>query len=145
MTGWMNTISLRVSDWMTDDQSAAEGRIDRLLDAIDLLKEDRREDAVRLLRELIQEDNDFEDAWLWMSVAVESLDQSAICLDNALRINPHNMEAASALYRIRHPEMMHEQQRNRIRFWRDLAFTALWLLVISLLCGLPLAIMSGWI
>ncbi len=129
---------------MVDEQSAAEGRIDRLLDAIDLLKDDRREDAVRLLRELIQEDNNFEDAWLWMSVAVESLDQSAICLDNALRINPDNADAARALYRIRHPEMLHEQQRNRLRFWRDLAFTMLWLLVLSLLCGLPLNFFWAW-
>jgi tetratricopeptide (TPR) repeat protein len=129
---------------MNDEQSAAEGRIDRLLDAIDLLKDDRREDAVRLLRELIQEDNNFEDAWLWMGVAVESLDQSAICLDNALRINPQNAGAASALYRIRHPEMLHEQQRGRIRFWRDLAFTELWLLVVGLLCALPLNFFWAW-
>ena len=129
---------------MTDEQSAAEGRIDRLLDAIDLLKDDRREEAIRLLRELIQEDNDFEDAWLWMSVAVETLDQSAGCLDNALRINPDNVDAARALYRIRHPEMLHEQQRNRLRFWRDLAFTMLWLLVLSLLCTLPLNFFWAW-
>ncbi|MEL7235027.1 MAG: hypothetical protein AAGK74_11045, partial [Chloroflexota bacterium] len=51
-------------------------RIDRLLDAIDLIKEDRREEARVLLRQLINEDGNFEDAWLWMSVAVDSIDQS---------------------------------------------------------------------
>jgi hypothetical protein len=114
------------------DKEAAD-RIDRLMDAIDLIKEDRREEARRLLRELIQEDNNFEDAWLWMSVAVDSLDQSSLCLDNVLRVNPDNSGAAGALYRIRKPEILEERRRGRIRMFRDLAFGAMWLLVLVLL------------
>lgn len=114
------------------DQSAEE-RIDRLLDAIELVKNDQRAEAARLLRELIREDSDFEDAWLWMSVAVDSLDQSSICLDNVLRVNPNNAEAASALNRIRAPEMLLERRRTRLRFYRDLAFGGMWLLVVLLL------------
>lgn len=117
---------------MTDQEAAAD-RVDRLMDAIDLLKEDRRRDAVRLLRELIREDNDFEDAWLWMSVAVDSLDQSSLCLDNVLRVNPTNSDAASALHRIRGPEMLVEKQRGRIRIYRDFALVGMWLLVFMLL------------
>jgi hypothetical protein len=116
---------------VTEQEAAA--RIDRLLDAIDLIKDNRREDARRLLRQLIQEDNNFEDAWLWMSVAVDSLDQSSLCLDNALRINPGNSEAAGALYRIRKPEILEERRRARIRLYRDLAFGSMWLLVLILL------------
>jgi len=110
--------------------------IDRLLDAIDLIKDNQREEARRLLRQLIQEDNNFEDAWLWMSVAVDSLDQSSLCLDNALRINPANSEAAGALYRIRKPEIMEERRRARIRFYRDISFALMWLLVLILLYAL---------
>jgi hypothetical protein len=116
---------------MTDQEAAA--RIDRLLDAIELVKDERRHEARQLLRELIREDNDFEDAWLWMSVAVDSLDQSSICLDNVLRVNPDNSAAASALHRIRGPEMLLAKQRTRIRFYRDLAFGLMWLLVVTLL------------
>jgi hypothetical protein len=116
---------------VTEPEAAA--RIDRLMDAIDLIKDNRREDARRLLRQLIQEDNNFEDAWLWMSVAVDSLDQSSLCLDNALRINPDNSEAAGALYRIRKPEILEERRRARIRLYRDLAFGLMWLLVLMLL------------
>src|SRR6185436_12316762 len=112
---------------MTDQEATAE-RIDRLMDAIELVKEDRREEAVQMLRVLIGEDNNFEDAWLWMSVAVDSLDQSSICLDNVLRVNPQNSEAASALHRIRGPEMLFERQRGRLRFYRDLALGAMWVL-----------------
>ena len=111
----------------------ADSRIDRLMDAVELVKADQRREAINILRELIREDNDFEDAWLWMSVAVESLDQSSICLDNVLRVNPGNFNAASALHRIRSPEMEMEKRRGRIRIYRDLAFTGLWLLVTILL------------
>jgi hypothetical protein len=111
----------------------AASRIDRLMDAIELVKTEHRREAINILRELIREDNDFEDAWLWMSVAVESLDQSSICLDNVLRVNPNNFNAASALHRIRSPEMEMEKRRGRIRIYRDLAFSLLWLLVVILL------------
>lgn len=111
----------------------AASRIDRLMDAIELVKTDHRREAINILRELIREDNDFEDAWLWMSVAVESLDQSSICLDNVLRVNPDNFNAASALHRIRSPEMEMEKRRGRIRIYRDLAFGLFWILVTLLL------------
>lgn len=116
---------------MTEDSDSAS-RIDRLLDAIDLLKEDRRQEACDVLRLLIREDNNFEDAWLWMSVAVDSLDKSTVCLDNVLRINPRNIHAAGALYALRESEIRMEQKRARIRSWRDFSFTLLWLLIIGL-------------
>lgn len=115
------------------DQEAASERIDRLLDAMDLVREDRRDEARHLLRDLIREDNNFEDAWLWMSVAVDSLDQSSICLDNVLRVNPANLEAAGALYRIRVPELEQEKQRAQLRLRRDLAIAGMWALVLIVL------------
>ena len=124
------------------EPESAASRIDRLMDAIELLKEDRRPEAVVLLRELIREDNDFEDAWLWMSVAVDSLDQSSLCLDNVLRVNPNNGEAASALHRIRGPEIMMERQRGKLRLRRDLATLFFWLLVVGVLYALLFAFTS---
>lgn len=118
---------------MSDPEAAA--RIDRLLDAIELVKADQRGEARHLLRDLIREDNNFEDAWLWMAVAVDSLDQSSICLDNVLRVNPNNVEAAGALYRIRIPEIEMQKRRGQLRFYRDLAFTALWLVILFLLAA----------
>lgn len=126
---------------MVGDDNRAE-RIDRLLDAIELVKADRRKEAFPLLRQLIREDSDFEDAWLWMSVAVDSLDQASICLDNVLRVNPANTEAAGALYRIRGPELLMQKRRTRLRFYRDLAMVSMWLLVVSLLYAMLLAFMG---
>jgi hypothetical protein len=105
--------------------------IDRLLDAIELVKADRRKEACAVLRDLIHENNDFEDAWLWMSVAVESIDQSTICLDNVLRLNPNNMFAAGALYRLRESDRQMEKRRARYRFNRDLSLVLMWILVIG--------------
>jgi hypothetical protein len=116
---------------MTD--TTAESRVDRLLDAIELVKADRREEARTLLRSLVNEDGDFEDAWLWLSVAVDSLDQSSVCLDNVLRVNPRNAEAAGALYRIRLPEIAMDKRRNRLRLYRDLALGSMWALALFLL------------
>lgn len=110
-----------------------EARVDKLLDAIDYVKANQREYARPLLRELIREDNDSEHAWLWMSVAVDSLDQSSICLDNVLRVNPRNADAAGALYRIRIPEMQMRERRTRLRMVRDSALGALWALVALIL------------
>lgn len=110
-------------------------RIDRLLDAVDLIKDNRREDAHALLRDLIREDSDFEDAWLWMSVAVGTLDQASVCLDNVLRINPGNYEAAGALYRIRIPEMEMKKRRSRLRFYREMSIGVMWVIVISIFVG----------
>ena len=124
------------------EQEAAADRVDRLMDAIELLKEDRRSEAIHLLRGLIREDNNFEDAWLWMSVAVDSLDQSSLCLDNVLRINPRNSEAAGALHRIRGPEMLMEKRRGRIRMYRDLAMVGMWLMVVSLLYAMLFTFMA---
>ena len=108
-------------------------KIDRLLDAIELVKADKRLEAMPLLRQLIQEDSNFEDAWLWMSVAVENIDQTIICLDNVLRINPKNANAATALYRLHQVEAEAERERQRLRQLRDWAFTAFWALIIFII------------
>lgn len=108
-------------------------RIDRLLDAIELVKMDRHEEARSLLRDLIREDGNFEEAWLWMSVVVESLDQSSVCLDNVLRVNPRNMWAAGALYRLRESEIQMEKRRGRYRLYRDTALGLMWTLSLMLL------------
>ncbi len=108
-------------------------KIDRLLDAIDCVKANQREEARDILRELIRVDNNFEDAWLWMSVAVDSTDQSVICLDNVLRVNPNNMQAAGALYRLREREILVEGQRRKYQTKRDIAFGLMWVVVVVLL------------
>lgn len=116
---------------MTETGSAS--RIDRLLDAIELVESGQREAALPILRQLLQEDSNREDAWLWMSVAVDSIDKSVVCLDNVLRINPHNQQAAAALHRLRAAEIARETRLSRLRAARDMAWLALWLLVLGII------------
>ena len=52
----------------TDEIPQQAHKIDRLLDAIELIKADKRQDAQAILRSIIREDSNFEDAWLWMSL-----------------------------------------------------------------------------
>lgn len=120
---------------MSDEHNQDERteRIDRLLDAIELVKLNRRRDAREILRQLIREDSNFEDAWLWMAVAVDSIDQSTVCLDNVLRVNPDNIQAAGALYRLRETEIRMEKHRSRLTMYRDTAIILMWLLTIGLL------------
>jgi hypothetical protein len=132
--GVMSTPEL--NETVDDNEQHNSHRIDRLLDAIELVKEDKRDAALPLLRGLIREDGDFEDAWLWMSVAVDSLDQAMICLDNVLRINPRNGDAATALYRLQMKEFASQRKREQLRSYRDLSLTVLWLLIIILLVAI---------
>lgn len=120
------------------DESADETthRIDRLLDAVELLKEDKRDNALAILRDLIREDKDFEAAWLWMSVAVQDINQSIVCLENVLRINPDNVAAAGALYRLRGSEMQSEHYRARLRSYRDTALVVMWLLILAVMVAI---------
>jgi len=111
---------------MTD--SVATDRVDRLLDAIELIKANETDKARSLLQSIIREDSNSEDAWLWMSVAVDNLDQSIVCLDNVLRINPNNWQAAGALHRLRESELMMQKRRSQLRFYRDLSYLGMMLL-----------------
>ncbi len=129
---------------MTASTARHPEQIDRLLDAIDLLKAEQREDARALLRGLIQEDSDFEDAWLWMSVAVDSLDESMVCLDNVLRINPKNPEAVHAYSRIRAPDILQTRRRFQIKFWRDILVSVMWLLIVGSLCSSVMNIFTAY-
>jgi hypothetical protein len=113
---------------MTD----TEHSIHRLLDAIELVQANRKAEAIPILRGLIGENNNLEEAWLWMSVAVDSMDQSLICLDNVLRINPHNETALRALLRLREIELASERKRAQLRSYRDMAFMIFWMLVVGI-------------
>jgi hypothetical protein len=106
---------------------------EQLVGAIELVKQERRKEARELLRALIQEDNDFEAAWLWMAVVVDSLDLSEICLDNVLRINSNNAQAADMLYRLREHEMSAKKDHYRLLLGRNLSLGLFWLLVILIL------------
>lgn len=125
-------------EYSTEDTQQPH-KVDRLLDAIELIKADKRAEAMPILRTIIHEDSNFEDAWLWMSVAVDEIDQSIVCLDNVLRINPDNLDASTALYHLRQADLRVEQKRARLRQYRTLSVVGFWLLIGILLIGIMLS------
>ncbi|MCS6836999.1 MAG: hypothetical protein NZ750_13400 [Anaerolineae bacterium] len=122
-----------------DEAQRPPSKIDRLLDAIELVEANRKAEALVILRDLIREDADFADAWLWMSIAVDSADKSQVCLENVLRINPRHPMALAALARLRAADAASQRRRERLRARRDLFIGALWTLTMLLLFAILLS------
>lgn len=108
-------------------------QFNQLLSAIDLVEQNQKAEARTILKALLQEDSNSEQVWLWMSVVVENIDQSALCLDNVLRINPSNHDAGFALSKLRQLEVRVEKRRQHLIRLRSWCFAALWLMVTSTL------------
>lgn len=60
-------------------------------------KAGRKEEAQKLLAKATQLDERNEEAWLWLSAVVDSVDNQRICLENVLAINPGNPRAQQGL------------------------------------------------
>jgi len=53
----------------------------------------RREEARDLLLSYVEQDDKSEEAWLWLSGAVDDPDDIQVALENCLAINPDNANA----------------------------------------------------
>ena len=57
----------------------------------------RKEEASRLLMQVVEHDERNEQAWLWLSSVVDSPDDRRVCLENVLAINPNHSAALTGL------------------------------------------------
>jgi hypothetical protein len=57
----------------------------------------RKEEARTLLMRAVEIDQYNEQAWLWLSAVVESVDEQRTCLENVLTINPGNERAKQGM------------------------------------------------
>ncbi|MFN8420173.1 MAG: hypothetical protein U0528_13170 [Anaerolineae bacterium] len=62
-----------------------------------LIKAGRRVDARKILESLVNQDDQNEMGWLFLSACVDSLSEQKICLENVLMLNPNNMKAQKGL------------------------------------------------
>lgn len=78
----------------------------QLHQAVQLAQSGQREQAAALLRQVVASDPNNEGAWLWLASVAADRAEYARALDNVLRINPGNQQAAQALaeYRASQPE-----------------------------------------
>ncbi|MCS7260483.1 MAG: hypothetical protein NZ765_06840 [Anaerolineae bacterium] len=65
--------------------------------AIAALKAGKKAEARRLLESILTADRHNEQAWLWMSGAVDTDAERIICLENVLTLNPYNERARKGL------------------------------------------------
>ena len=88
-------------------------RITRLLQqGIDAAKSGQTQEARQALLQVIELDERNEQAWIWLSGVVESLEDCHICLENVLAINPDNPHAQRGLRLLdRQSAPAHSQER----------------------------------
>jgi tetratricopeptide (TPR) repeat protein len=60
-------------------------------------KAGQRQDARRILLQVIELDPDNESAWLWLSGVMDSVEEQRHCLEQVLRLNPGNPHARAGL------------------------------------------------
>ncbi|MBN1956061.1 MAG: zinc ribbon domain-containing protein [Anaerolineae bacterium] len=73
-------------------------KVDQLLQmGTELLRKRHQREAERVLRQATSIDPQSEQAWLWLSAAVEGIDAQRDCLYRVLEINPNNSFARSGL------------------------------------------------
>ncbi len=64
---------------------------------IALARAGRREEARNILLQVVEQDEQNESAWLWISGVVDTDDDKAIALENVLTLNPNNEWAKRGL------------------------------------------------
>jgi len=74
-----------------------------LQQGIALAKAGRREEARGILLQVVEQDERNESAWLWLSGVVDSDDDKAVALENALTLNPNNEWARRGLQMLGRP------------------------------------------
>jgi Tfp pilus assembly protein PilF len=79
-----------------------------LYDGAMALRQGNKERALELLMQVVEADEENEAAWLWLSGAVDELEDQQIALENVLAINPNNTAAQQGLELV----MQQKQQRD---------------------------------
>jgi hypothetical protein len=65
--------------------------------AVEAIRAGKKADARTLLERALELDEYNEEAWLWLSSVVDSVEEQRTCLDNVLVINPTNAKARAGL------------------------------------------------
>ena len=69
--------------------------------AVAAFKAGNKDDARGLFMDVVEQDGQHEQAWLYLSALVESMEEQQICLENVLTLDPENQFAEEELDRVR--------------------------------------------
>lgn len=82
--------------------SQAQTEVNRLLQqGVVAVKAGKRQQARDLLLRVVEQDEKNVAGWLWLSAAVDSLEDQETCLTNVLAVDPHNQAATRGLGTVR--------------------------------------------
>lgn len=87
--------------------------IDKLSQAVQLIKAGNKVAALPILKEVVQAEPNNENAWLWLYSCVEKVEQKKYCLQQALKINSNNQDAYTALLKLENRMPAKPQSTNR--------------------------------
>ena len=90
---------------------------DLLNQGITALKAGRKAEARALLARLLQQDPRDEQAWLWLSGAVETDEERRRCLERALALNPGNQAARRGLARLSPGPLPQTTAQEKQGYW----------------------------
>lgn len=74
---------------------------ERVKQAVSAFKAGRKAEARTILESVVEEDQGNEEAWLYLSALVDTLEEQEICLENVLALNPDNQKAKQGLESVR--------------------------------------------
>lgn len=74
---------------------------EKLEQAIREVEAGNKEAAIALLAQVLKEDSTNEEAWIWMSEAVDDSIKKVECLEKVLEVNPFNQDALRGLEHLR--------------------------------------------
>ncbi|MCC7209178.1 MAG: hypothetical protein IT323_17835 [Anaerolineae bacterium] len=69
--------------------------------AVAAIKANRRAEARQILEQALAIDEYHEQAWLWLSGCVDTLEEQLTCLENVLTVNPENPKAQKGIAAVR--------------------------------------------
>lgn len=90
------------------------------------LKADKRDEARELLTQAIEQDESNEQAWLWLSAAVNTTEDKQICLENVLALNPGNESAKLGLSKLSDPISTKDHQVIKPEFIQKSSYDDIW-------------------
>ena len=93
---------------------------DLLQRAVSAFKAGRKDEARGLFMDVVEQDPRHEQAWLYLSALVDSLEEQQICLENVLTVNPDNEKAKQGLATVK--QTLDNQQADALPdSWADFA------------------------
>ena len=91
-----------------------------LKDGVEAVKRGNRVRGRELLLQVVQQDSGIEQAWWWLSRAVEDPQEELKALENVLFINPKHTEAQRRLLQLRQDQLAVAPSHTSSRNWRSL-------------------------